>query len=129
MGHRWGDTVTVKSLKNQMLISDKSFVALRFLSRLKGWIGKRRTEPGEGLLFPDCRSVHMWWMSIPIDIVFLAHAGGNRWRVTSAHARVRPWKVLPLNDFKASETLELPVGTIERCNVEAGDELCIDSPS
>ncbi len=112
-----------------MLISDKGFVALRFLSRLKGWIGKRRTEPGEALLFPACRSVHMWWMSIPIDIVFLAHAGDNRWRVTSAHARVRPWKVLPLSDFKASETLELPVGTIERCNVEAGDELCIDSQS
>jgi uncharacterized membrane protein (UPF0127 family) len=70
----------------------------------------------------------MWFMSIPIDVVFLRplNRERTRWTVTSVHRGVRPWKALPLRDGKASDTLELPVGTIDRHSILAGDELCID---
>lgn len=70
----------------------------------------------------------MWFMSMPIDVVFLrvVHAGGNERKVvTSAHARVRPWKALPLFDGNAHETLELPEGSVARLGIVPGDELCI----
>jgi uncharacterized membrane protein (UPF0127 family) len=66
----------------------------------------------------------MWFMSIPIDVVFLRN-NGERKVVTSAHRSVRPWKTLPLSDGRAHETLELPEGSIDRLGIAPGDELCI----
>ena len=121
--------IRVQSLKNQALIADKCLVAECFFDRLRGLIGKTGLETGQGMLFPKCNDIHMWFMSIPIDVVFVRRergsTGEDRWRVTSTHRTVRPWKLLPLRDGKASETLELPVGTIQRCDIRAGDELCI----
>ena len=121
--------LSIKSLKNQQLIADKCHVAESFLDRLRGLIGKSRLEPGAGLLFPKCNDIHMWFMSIPIDVVFARaekSAGGNRiLKVTRVVESVKPWKLLPLRDGRASETLELPVGTIQRCEIREGDELCL----
>lgn len=129
MGRQGAGLVQVQSLKNQALITDKCHVAECFLDRLKGLIGTTAFGQGQGMFFPRCNDIHMWFMSIPIDVVFVrkdeAPGGKTRWTVTSAHAGVRPWRPLPLRDGKASETLELPVGTIERCDIRAGDELCI----
>lgn len=122
--------IRVQSLKNQSLIADKCFVADRFLARLKGLLGTSRLEPGEGLLISPCNDIHMWFMRMPIDVVFVRPApasavGSVTHVVCSAHEDVRPWKLLPLRDARAKETIELPVGTIGRCEIAAGDELCI----
>jgi hypothetical protein len=119
--------IKVQSLTNHALIADKCFVAVRFFDRLRGLIGRKNFSPGEAMLFPACNDIHMWFMSIPIDVVFLRReSSSGQWRVTSAHAGVRPWKLLPLRDGKGEQTLELPVGTIEKAGIQAGDELCID---
>jgi uncharacterized membrane protein (UPF0127 family) len=121
--------VLVRSLKNQAVIADKCFVAERFLDRLKGLIGRAELPPGEAMLFPRCNSVHMWFMRIPIDVVFAkasTRADGTRiLTVSSAREHVRAWRPHPLMDWKASDTLELPAGTISRHSIRPGDELCI----
>src|ERR1700731_3211103 len=123
---RFGRTVSVQSLKNQALIADKCFVAERFFDRLKGLIGRSELNEGLGMLFPKCNSIVMWFMSIPLDVVFVRRErtsdGENRWRVTSTKSGIRPWRPLPLQDGQASDTLELPMGTIDRCDIRAGDE-------
>ena len=125
-------TVLLINLKDHRIISDKCLVAESYFSRLRGWIGKTRAEAGEGILFPRNSSIHMWWMTIPIDVVFLrvefTEVNGvvtERKVVTSTHENVRPWKLLPLNDRKANETLELPVGSIGKIGIAVGDVLCI----
>ena len=121
-------SVRLINLKDQRIISDKCLVAESFISRLRGWIGKTRADLGEGILFPSCSSIHMYFMSMPIDVVFLrvVHAKeGERKVVTSAYGNVRPWKLLPLGDGNAHETLELPPGSIARLGIAPGDELCI----
>jgi uncharacterized membrane protein (UPF0127 family) len=115
--------VRLINLKNQRIISEQCLVAESFFSRLRGWIGKTRAVAGEAMLLPRCSSIHMWFMSIPIDVVFVK-LNGDRKVVTSAHRSVRPWKALPLNDGSAHETLELPEGTIDRIGIAPGDELC-----
>jgi uncharacterized membrane protein (UPF0127 family) len=119
-------SITVQSLKNQAVISDKCFVAERFFDRLVGLMGRDRLEPGEGLLFPECRSVHMWFMRIPIDIVFLARgeADGDR-EVVAVFEQVRPWKLLPVGSGRARDALELPSGTAGRAGIAVGDRLCL----
>ena len=123
---RW---VKVQSLKNQSLIADKCYVAEHFFDRLKGLIGKREFASGEGLFFPKCNNVHMWFMKFSIDIVFLhrdqSREKGLGWKVTSVRENVSPWTWHPLMEWRASETLELPAGTIQKQSISIGDELCI----
>jgi uncharacterized membrane protein (UPF0127 family) len=121
--------VTIQLLKNQRLIADKCIVADRFFSRLRGLIGRRDFADGEGIFFPRCNDIHMWFMSIPIDVIFVRTEHGARGelvrRVISTRESLRPWRVLPARDGRATDTIELPQGTIKRLGVEPGDELCI----
>lgn len=116
----------VRSLTNQAVIADKCFEAIRFFDRFIGLMGKKEMPSGEAMFFPRCNDIHMWFMSIPIDVVFLKRDGAN-WRVTSLRQDVQPWRILPLRDGSAQDTLELPAGTIERCKLSVGDQLCIGS--
>lgn len=118
----------IHSLTKREIIADQCFVAEHFFDRLKGLIGKKAMKPGEAMFFPRCNDIHMWWMSISIDVVFLRlekREEDTIFRVCSVHEQVQPWRVLPLWDRKATETLELPTGTIRRCEIRVGDELCL----
>lgn len=82
------------------------------------------------MLFPRCNDIHMWFMRIPIDVVFIRRAradaaGKTVWQVSSTREHLKPWRLLPVHDFKASETLELPSGTVSRLGISEGDQLCI----
>lgn len=122
--------VTVVSLKNQCKIADRCSVAESALDRLRGLIGKKVFEKGEGLLLSPCNDIHMWMMSIPIDVVFLAmeYRKSNPvriYRVTSIRENLQPWKLFPVHDRKANLTLELPIGTIRQNEILPGDDICI----
>jgi uncharacterized protein len=119
-------SIKVLSLTNQALIADKCIEANSFLTRLQGLIGRKSFKAGEGMLFPKCNDIHMWFMSVSLDVLFLKRDRDLHYRVVSVRAGVRPWRLLPLHNWKASDTLELPVGTIERCGIKEGDRLCIE---
>src|SRR5688572_29139594 len=96
--------VHVTSLKDRAVIAERCKVAISFGDRLRGLIGTKRFDPGQGMLFPRSKSIHMWWMSIPIDIVFLTETSEKgSWKVTSTHERVRPWKLLPISDRRGAQ--------------------------
>ena len=121
--------IRVQSLKNQRVIAETGNVAVRFWDRFIGWMGRSRVSPGEALYFPRCQSVHTWFMSFPIDVVFLkttkSEAGKVHHVVHSVFENVRPWRLLPPTDWKADDVLELPLGSIEVHGLEVGDEVCI----
>ncbi|MBC7691377.1 MAG: DUF192 domain-containing protein [Methylotenera sp.] len=103
-------------------------MAERYFTRLRGLIGKSGFVAGQGMLFPRCNNIHMWFMSFPIDVVFIRCEkkpdGSATWRVSSVHSSVKAWRITPLMDMSGTETLELPEGRIRQCAIEAGDELC-----
>lgn len=121
--------IRIQSVKNQKQIADTCVVANSFLSRFKGLMGKTGLSEGQGLLLDPCNDIHMWFMKIPLDVVFLipvrSTGSSSLLKVTSVREHLKPWRLLPVGDAKASLTLELPVGTIRRCEIEVGDELCI----
>lgn len=143
-------TVKVLNIKNQSLLADRCLVAENFFDRLKGLLGVDSLESGQGLLLSPCNDIHMWFMKISIDVVFLKveinpgltskalacreeaslssvkGAASCVYRVTSFKKDVLPWRLLPLRDGHASQTLELSIGTIDRCDVREGDILCIN---
>lgn len=111
-----------------MLITEQCIVADCFFDRLRGLIGKTVMEPEDAMFFPRCNDIHMWFMKIPIDIVFLRREvseGKASYWVCSTFESVQPWRVLPLRDSRATDTLELAVGTIQRFEICIGDELCL----
>ncbi|MHC4975068.1 MAG: DUF192 domain-containing protein [Planctomycetota bacterium] len=117
----------MQSLKNKRFLAEKCEVAVRHFERMKGLMGRNHLDAGAGMYFPRCNNIHMWFMRMHLDVVFvksrLRNDGSQLLCVSSLHQGVRPWKLLPLMDFSAHDTLELPPGTIERCQLNAGDEL------
>ena len=118
----------VQILKNRSLLADKVSVADRPWDRLKGLLGVTGLEKGGGLLIPACNSVHMWGMSIALDIVFLRRIDGKlpmdtRYRITSIRPRIKPWRIFPLGDLRATDTLELAAGFAAEGDLKVGQEL------
>ena len=120
--------MTVKMIRksDRTSVASNLEVADRFFPRLKGLIGRGSFEAGEGLLFPRCNSIHMWMMRISIDVLFLKKRDSD-WEILSLHPELRPWKVLPVGNFKADDVLELPVGSIAKMGLKPGEVLCIAS--
>jgi uncharacterized membrane protein (UPF0127 family) len=111
---------------DQQVIATRLEVADSFLLRMRGLIGRKVLHAGEGMLFPRCNSIHMWCMSIPIDVVFLRRNEAE-WIIVKLCRSLRPWKLLPVGSFPADDTLELPEGSIEKSDLKIGEVLCIAS--
>jgi uncharacterized membrane protein (UPF0127 family) len=113
---------------DQVCIVNDLKVADSYFKRLKGLIGTKKFVAGDGLLFPNCNSVHMLMMSIPIDVVFLKTTNnhiGNNWEILGVRHQLKPWKLLPVSEFGADDALELPVGVVQSLSLKKGDWLCI----
>jgi uncharacterized protein len=114
-------------LKDQRLIAEKCYEAVRFFDRLRGLMGRSGLAPGEAMLFPQCSSVHTCWMRFRIDVLFLRRSAkrANAWVVSSLREEVSPWRVW-VGDLGAHAVLELGGGVIRANGIEAGDEVeCI----
>ena len=92
-------------------------VAESFGSRLRGLLGTRGLEAGEGLLIPGTSSVHTHFMRFAIDVVFLDGEG----RVAKVVRGLRPWRVAGARG--ARDVLELPAGHCERVGLREGATL------
>lgn len=91
-------------------------------TRLRGLLGTRRLDPGDGLWIKPSNQVHMFGMRYAIDVVFLDDGG----RVLGVVHALQPNRISPR--FKgATSVLELPAGTLERVGVAAGDLVQIEA--
>jgi uncharacterized membrane protein (UPF0127 family) len=77
-------------------------VAETHRARLLGLAFLDREEAGEGLLIPDCRSVHTFGMRFALDVVFLDRES----RVIQLRRAVPPWRFIRCPE--AASVLELP---------------------
>lgn len=96
-----------------------------FFDRFFGLMGRSDYPENKGLLFPKCSSVHMYFMKMPIDIVFLKTLDAVTFEVMSVHQSVKPWRMLPLSDWSADAVLEVAAGLTTQTRVQKGDLLCI----
>ena len=84
--------------------------AKTFARRLAGFVALPATV-GAGrvriLVFPRCRSVHTWFMWIPLDIAFVDASG----HILARHDGVMPWRVLSCS--AAAFVIERPSALLE----------------
>jgi uncharacterized protein len=78
---------------------------------MRGLLGRRGLESGEGLLLRPASSVHTLFMRFPIDVVFLGGDG----EVLKVARRVPPWRTVGCRGAKA--VVELPAGEAGRRGV------------
>jgi len=88
-------------------------------ARMKGLLGRRGLEPGEGLLLRPAGSVHTAFMRFPIDAVFL----DRDLTVLGVSADLGPWRAASRR--RARAVLELAAGESARRGIAPGDRLSL----
>ena len=109
-------TVSIINKTQNKLIADKVVVADNYWLRLKGLLGKKQLLEGEGLWLKPCNSVHMFFMQMPLDVVFLDKDN----KVIHLIENLKPWQVSPVVKG-AKSVLELSVGCIAIAPINLGD--------
>ncbi|NCC75294.1 MAG: DUF192 domain-containing protein [Clostridia bacterium] len=86
-------------------------------SRLRGLLGRRCLSQGEGLLIKPCRQIHMFFMYIPLDAIFL----DSSMKIVKIMT-LMPWQISPLIK-NAYTVLEVAAGDTSRFMLQPGDLL------
>lgn len=87
-------------------------------TRLKGLIGVKQLDPGDGLLIRPCKGVHCMFMSIPIDVLYVDRAD----QIVGMDAQMAPWRMGRIYR-ESAYVIELPAGTIAATDTQVGDSL------
>lgn len=89
--------------------------------RRRGLLGRESMDPGEALVFPRCRQVHMIGMKFPIDVLFLDKSGMALECVRDLEpGRLSPWV------RRARTAIELPVGVLAATGTKESDVIRIE---
>jgi len=105
--------------ENGEVVCDDCVVADSPVSRMKGLLGRKELNSGEGLLLRPAGSIHTFFMRFPIDAVFLDEG----LRVLEISDDLRPWRTASKRGAKA--VLELPAGESARRRLKTGETLSI----
>lgn len=119
--------MAARNLTRGTVLADRVEVAASLWARFLGLMGRRGLPAGHGLFLPSSNGIHMFFMRIPIDAVFLGRPepGGTR-RVLSVHRGLRPWTGLVPLVRGADGCLELPAGTVDASATAVGDVVRVD---
>ena len=123
MASEWSVQMRQALIQNQTrgtLVAQEARVASSWWARLRGLIGRHELRPGQGLIIRPCSSIHTFFMSFPIDVVFVDK--GNR--VLQATHHVVPWRIGPIVPH-SHYVIELPAGAIQASTTEPGDVLSV----
>ena len=113
---------SVHAVRNQRtgrVLSTALEAAFDSETRRRGLLGRDTMPAGSGLVIAPCSGIHTCFMRFPIDIIFAARDG----RVLSVRHRVAPWRLAI--SLRAFAVIELPGGSLENSDTQAGDALQI----
>ena len=87
--------------------------------RLRGMLW-RSFDGFDALLFERCDAIHMFFMHMPLDVLFLVRDG----RVCGIRHGLRPWRLACCAG--ARRTVELPPGVIAASGTRVGDVVSVE---
>jgi uncharacterized protein len=102
-------------------------VAGTLWAKFLGLMGRRSLPAGHGLWLPGETGIHMFFMRIPIDAVFLGSptADGSR-PVLATRTGLRPWTGIVPFIRGAAGVIEVPTGTIIATATQRGDVIVLE---
>lgn len=92
--------------------------AVTFFQRTRGLLGRKEIKRGEGLYIPACRSIHTFFMSFPIDVVFI----DNDNRITRVLPSLVPFRIA-FGPQNTAGVLELSAGMLKNNCCVIGDKI------
>lgn len=92
--------------------------ANNYFERMKGLLGTKHLDSGEGLWIPRCQGIHTFGMRFAIDVIFLDSAQ----KIVQLNEKLEPNRIGPVT-FQADSVVELPAGSIESLGVHIGDQV------
>jgi uncharacterized membrane protein (UPF0127 family) len=111
-------TRTVRRARDGDVVCERCRVADTFWLRFRGLMGRTSLAPGEGMLFERTSSIHMFFMRMPLDVVFC----DREQRVVKVARGLKPWRTAAARG--ARTTIELAAGAAS--GVDVGDVLTIE---
>ena len=99
---------------------NKIIVADTWRKRTIGLIGRAKLNSGEGLLIPNCKAIHTWFMRFAIDVVFL----DKNYCVVKTISQLKPFR-MAFGGRDAQHVLELPSNAINSTQVCIRDKVKI----
>lgn len=93
-------------------------IAKTFWDRLKGLMFTQELPQGQALWIKPCKSVHTFFMSFPLDVVFLS----EDMRVVKVVDALPPYRISPLVR-NATSVLECNAGAWAQTNLSVGDQV------
>jgi hypothetical protein len=103
---------------NNAILADKAVLANTPFARVRGLLGKKQLNPGEGIILRPCTSIHTFLMRFPIDILFVDKNN----KIIKPISNLKPFRLTPIY-FNAAFAIELPTGTIASTSTAPGDEV------
>jgi len=103
------------------VVAERCRVARSLRDRTVGLLGTPALPAGDGLWIEHSPSIHMFFMSYPIDAVFMNGEG----RVVRVVANLRPWRMVAWARG-ARDCLELPAGAAAASGTAIGDQLALE---
>jgi uncharacterized protein len=110
-------SMSVLAKDDGTVVASRVEIADKPLKRMKGLLGRKAMSPDEGMLFRPAGSIHMFFMKIPLDVVFC----DADLRVVKVVHDLQPWKTAGAKGAKV--TIELGVGGA--ASVDVGDRLVV----
>ena len=107
----------VRNVTRNSVLGQKVRVAATLKERAVGLLGTDSLGAGEGLWISPCKSIHMFFMRYPIDVLFLDSAGKIMHQKTYCPWTVSGWFA------RSNGVLELARGTIETSRSQIGDQI------
>jgi len=124
MQHPTKEKLAVFNRTRQSFLGLGVTVADTHFGRLRGILGRRELQPGEGLWVVPSQGIHTIGMRFPIDVLYL----DEHFHVIHLIQGLGPFRVGPVR-MDCHSVLELPARTIYLSQSALGDELLIGSPA
>ena len=105
------------------IVCERCVVADRAHRRMRGLMGRRRLDAGQGMVLRPAFAIHTHFMRFPIDVVFL----DSDQVVIGIEKEVKPWRTASCRG--AREVVELAAGECDRRGLEVGDRVAWASRS
>ena len=109
---------TIRRAADERVVCERCRVADTFWLRFRGLMGRTSLEPGEGMVFERTGSIHMFFMRMPLDVLFC----DRERRVVKVARGLKPWQTAGARGAKT--TIELAAGAAD--GVDVGDVLIIE---
>lgn len=108
------------NLSNGRVMAETVREAYTFRKRLRGLMFDKRLPEGTGIHLLPCRSIHTFFMSFPIDVLYLDKDGA----IIGIETNLAPGK-LGKSFRGTSSVIELPAGTVNETDTQVGQSVAV----